>query len=159
MKTVILFALLFTVAFCTILPEGEYKISCKINNKVLDIEKSVKTDGANLIIYSWKSGTNQKFYLQHFEGEWYTLVAKHSGKALTAIGNVYQTYTNTEGDQQLFKISKASDGYYLIKNKATGNVLNCNSDVMSKISNRLAVQQRRDCSDDAQKIFFTRLDL
>ena len=162
MKILVLIAMLFAIGFSTILPEGEYQISCKFNNKVLDIEKSGKNDGANLIIYSWKSGSNQKFYLKHFEGEWVTLVAKHSNKALAVTGKTagtgYQQATNTESPQQLFRISRTSDGYYLIKNFATGYVLNCNSDAKSAINNRLAVQQGRDCSD-AQKFVFTRLDI
>lgn len=163
MKTILVIVMLFAAALSTSLPEGEYKISCKVaQNNVLDIEKAVNDNGANLIVYGWHTGNNQRFYLNYVEGEWATLVAKHSNKALTVTGNtegaVYQQYDNIESPQQLFKIQLTSDKYYLIKNKATGLVLNCNADAKSEINNRLAVQEGRDCSD-AQKLTFTRLDV
>lgn len=164
MKTIVLVAMLFAVAFSArVLDEGEYRISCKVDtNKVLDIEKAVNDNGANLIVYPWHSGNNQRFILNYFEGDTATLVAKHSNKALTVEANTlgagYQQYDNTESPQQLFFITKTSDNYYMIKSFATGYYLNCNSDAKSDINNRLAVQDRRDCSD-AQKLVFERLDV
>ena len=163
MKTIVLIAMLFAAAFsASILPEGEYRISCKVNpNNVLDIEKAVNNNGANLIVYPWHSGNNQRFILSYIDGEWATLVAKHSNKALTVAGSAagagYQQNTNYAGNQQLFRIIKTSDGFYMIKNYETGYVLNCNSDAKSDINNRLAVQEGRDCSD-GQKLVFQKLN-
>ncbi len=159
--TFITLALLFTAAFTTSIAPGLYKITCASNGNVMDIEYGGTSDGSNLIIYPWHTGTNQQFTVNYVDGSWATLVAKNSGRALTVKSNSsgasFTQQTVTGNSNQQFSFWVAKDGSYLIKNRASGLVLNCNSDSKSSGSNRLAIQESRSCNAN-EKFTFTKLN-
>ena len=158
--TLFAFALLFTVTLSASIVPGTYKISCVANSHVFDIEYGANSDSSNLIVYPWHGGNNQRFTVNYVDGSWATLVALNSNKALTVKSNTdgasFTQQTVTENANQQFKFLIAKDGSYLIKNRASGLVLNCNSSVKSAGSNRLAIQEKRSCNAN-EKFAFTKL--
>jgi len=160
--TFIALALFFTAAFSATVTPGLYKITCGANGNVMDIEYGHTTDGSNLIIYPWHSGTNQEFTVTYVDGSWATLVALHSGKALTVNSNAsgagltQQTVTGNANQQFSFWANKDGSSY-IIKNRASGDVLNCNSGAKSAGGNYLAIQESRTCNA-GEKFTFTKLN-
>ena len=160
--TLFVFAMLFACINSAYIIEGLYRITCVANGNVLDIEDEHVTDGTNLIVFGWHDGTNQQFYIEYVDGDWATLVAKNSGKALTisglSTGPKYTQQTNIESKEQQFRFSSTHDQHFLITNRKSGLVMECNGDISTdERGNKYALQGVRDCGN-GQKFDFIKLD-
>ncbi|MEG1108350.1 MAG: RICIN domain-containing protein [Oscillospiraceae bacterium] len=94
---------------------GTYIIHSKANtNQVFDITNGSNADGASLILYKKSGEANQSFIIEKV-GNYYTIVAKHSGKAISAPvkagkGSELVQSRYTGADNQLFDIKTDSKG-------------------------------------------------
>lgn len=107
--------------------EKIYNISSGISfNKVIDIHRASKEDGANVEIFDRNNQANQKFKLQYDGQGYYKIVATNSGKVLTVYKSLITVGTNVEQaedldlDSQKWVIRSAGDGYYYIISKCNG---------------------------------------
>lgn len=113
--------------------EGLYSLSPKCAPGMsLDTSGVSHANGANLQIWKDKSlysnGKNQRFYIIHMGGAYYTLIAEHSGKALDVKNgskksgaNVWQ-YEYNLTNAQLWKMVSAGNGYHYLIPKLNGNL-------------------------------------
>jgi len=137
----------------TVIPDGLYHFTCKANKNVLDIERASHIIQANLIIFPLHGGTNQQFILTNIGQNYVTLIAKHSGQAITVrehcIGEttVEQDYLTPGNPYQEFKFIVTKDKHYLIQNKATGLYLNGDSHILSHVHNELGIMSAKACKD------------
>ena len=152
--TLILIAMFFAIAQSQYLMEGTYIFTCKGNGKNLDIEGGVPNNGANVILFqdNGQQG-NQRFVVDYVAGQYVTLVAEGSGKAITVGGNkVGDTYTQQEikmsgaTDAQLFKPYFNKDGTLSLINK-NGLAITCPDTLTTPSNNKFAVQGDRKCTD------------
>ena len=118
--------------------EGTYQIIARHSNKALDVSGKSAADGANVQQWSYVGGSNQQWQIASAGNGYYTLKAKHSGKALavdlnpntnggkenpTDKGtNIFHLGTNDD-DNRLWKIESVGEGYYKLVNKYSGKVL------------------------------------
>jgi len=152
--TLILIAMLFAVAHSQFLMEATYVFTCKGDGKNLDFEGGTANNGANLILYqdNGQKG-NQRFVVNYISGQYVTLVAEASNKAITVGGNKPgDTYTQQEikmtgpTDAQLFKPYFNKDGTLSLINK-NGLPITCPDTLTTPSSNKFAVQGDRKCTD------------
>jgi len=100
---------------------GTYRITPRnATGKCLDVNggPGAVGDGANVQIWNYAGGANQKWSLTHIADGIYEIKALHSGKCLDVNGggswngvNVQQ-WTDTDGIPQRWKIQPADGGYY-----------------------------------------------
>ena len=117
--------------------EGYYIIKSALNqNKVLDIDKVSKDNGANIQLWDKNKGTNQIFeVILDSNTNTYKIKSALSGKILDIHGGSKKNCANVElyddnnSNWQKWIISKTADNYYSIKSfhsglylDATGNV-------------------------------------
>lgn len=113
----------------TSFPKGEYKLTVKSSNKVLDVENGWTDDGTNVQQWEWSGSSNawelrgdfnlnQRWRIELLDGGYYRLIATHSGKVLDVSGpsmeqeaNVHQ-WTWLEGTNQQWSISEVETGYF-----------------------------------------------
>jgi len=142
------FALSFQTEYT--LQDNLYYFKCKANKHVLDIENEKITNGINLIVYKYHSGTNQHFHLTNVGQDYVTLVADNSNLALTAVDGpgvkIIQQFPLTGSNTQLFKFIKTKDGYYMIQNQETGLFIDCNSSYQTPHPNRFAILTEKQCT-------------
>jgi len=159
--TSLVVAMLVTVTLSTIIPPGLYKITCVATGDSFDMLFEETSDGTDLILFFYHDGAHEQFTVSYVDGPWATLVAHHSGKALTANSNAsgdsFTQQTITGDTNQQFKFLLAKDGNYLIKNRASGLVLNCNSDAQSDYGFRLVIQESKSCTLN-EKFTLTKLN-
>ena len=101
--------------------DGYYTIATSLKpNKVLDIEGRSINNGANLQLWEYANGKNQKYKITYIGNGYYTMRNVTSKKYLdiayagTTNGtNVWQ-YEENESDAQKWIIKKTEDGYYNI---------------------------------------------
>ena len=137
------------------LANDSYKIAIKSdNNKYFDIAGGSGEERANLQIWE-KSNVNQQiFKIEYIDDTYCKIIAKHSGKVLTAeSGSVVQrSYIN--GISQQWSIEVTEDGYYKVKSRETGKYL----DVMNGSTvNGTKVQTYTGNNTSAQKFKFERI--
>ena len=107
--------------------DGKYIIKSAINESfVFDIYENLKTDGANLELWTSNKGENQIFNIEYIGNGEYTIFAVHSNKCLDVEGNskkvgsnVLQWLPNNQ-DNQKWIIKSLGNGYYKITSKANG---------------------------------------
>lgn len=99
--------------------EGVYSIaSAKNTNYVLDITAASNMDSANVEIWSYHGGNNQKYDITSAGDGFYKIKAMNSGKYIsvetssTEAGANINQQTYTGESNQLWKIIKTEDGYY-----------------------------------------------
>ncbi|MBC6612234.1 RICIN domain-containing protein [Hymenobacter sp. BT507] len=84
--------------------QGYYRVAVQGGTKVLEVLGSSSSNGAALNLWPYYSGNNQLWQIKEVGDGYYTLVAKHSRKALTAKspaeGGVQQWRANGHEDQQ-----------------------------------------------------------
>jgi hypothetical protein len=124
--------------------EGEYyNLIVKQSGKCLDVIRSNKSDGANVIQFNCEyRGDNQKWMLMRVEGEYYKIVVKHSGKCLDVEAggisdgaNVIQ-FDCRGGDNQKWKlVSVENNEYYNIIAKHSGKCLSFTDSEMGDVAN------------------------
>jgi len=96
--------------------QGYYRVLVQGGTKVLEVLGSSSSNGAVLDLWPYYSGNNQLWQIKEVEGGYYSLVAKHSRKALTdreqAEGGLQQwRYTGHEDQQwKLEPVAAASAG-------------------------------------------------
>jgi len=152
-------AILFTLAIIICIVNAQpfidgslYQITCMASFNFLTIENEQTTNGANLIAYPLYTHPSQFFTLNFVDGKWATLVARHSGKALTTSANTVGAKITQEDltglANQQFRFLETKNGNTLIQNRASGLYLNCNSARRSEIDENhiLVIQEARDCS-------------
>lgn len=112
--------------YAQIIPGATYSIKIKSNGKFLDVAASSKSNGASVIPYSQTGNENQQFTFKDAGNGYYTIFAKHSGKALDVSnpkeGSVIHQYEFHGRDNQLFKLIPKENGYYAIQSKQTNKV-------------------------------------
>lgn len=106
--------------------DGEYHILSGVNSEYgMEIYVASQDDYANCDIYESSENDNQIFTLTYLGNGYYSIIAKHSGKALEAQGGGTKKYTKVtqfswnSSDAQKWIIRQCSDGYEII-NKASG---------------------------------------
>lgn len=104
--------------------DGAYTIASSVDTKyVLDIPKSSKDDGTKLNLWTNGKSSNQQFEVKHIGNGYYTIKAKHSGKAIEVAGGStllktkVQQNTSNSSDAQQWIIKDAGNGYYNIISK------------------------------------------
>lgn len=96
--------------------QGYYRVLVQGGTKVLEVLGSSSSNGASLDLWPYYSGNNQLWQIKEMEGGYYSLVAKHSRKALTARapaeGGLQQwRYTGREDQQwKLEPVAAAAAG-------------------------------------------------
>lgn len=110
--------------------DNYYSITSIFSNKCLDVSKSNKNNGGNIIEYECKSTTNQMWRLHQVLPNYYELIAKHSGKCLDVKGSSHNNgveliqYTCNQTTNQLWKIIQAQSSYdYNIRPYHSGKCL------------------------------------
>ena len=145
-----------------ILEDGTYVIKSGINNNyVLDVANGSKVSGANVALYEYAGGTNQRFNVRYLDDGYYEITAVHSGMALdvanagkTAGTNVWQCYKN-EQDAQKWLLKYVGNGYYNIISKCNGLYLDAANGVAANGTN-IAVCYGN--NSNAQKFTFMKYD-
>ena len=104
--------------------DGIYIIESAVNsNYVIDVDGKKTDDGANIHLWQKNSSNNQCFIIKKVTGDYYKIIAKHSGKAVDVCGgskepniNIWQWSWNGT-NAQLWKFISVGNGYYYIQNK------------------------------------------
>lgn len=106
-----------------------YKITSKNSNKVMEVENSSTTNGANISQNQWMNTDNQKWTVTDVGSGYYSIRAVHSGQAVDVVAssttdgaNITQWpyYGNTN---QQWQIQDAGSGYYKIVNRNSAKVI------------------------------------
>ena len=145
-----------------ILEDGTYVIKSGINNNdVLDVANGSKVSGANVALYEYAGGTNQRFNVRYLDDGYYEITAVHSGMALDVANagkaagtNVWQCYKN-EQDAQKWLLKYVGNGYYNIISKCNGLYLDAANGVAANGTN-IAVCYGN--NSNAQKFTFMKYD-
>ena len=109
----------------TAVKNGTYTISTALNSReVLTIDAGKEENGTNLQIWSNENVNHQKYEIINTYGEYYRIVAGHSGKVLDvaekskAAGANVQQWDYVAGSiNQLWRFIPAGNGYYYIQSK------------------------------------------
>ena len=125
------------------LKDGTYVIKSAINNNyVVDVENSSKISGANVQIYSYNRGEQQRFNVKYLGEGYYEIEAVHSGKVLdvanagkTAGTNVWQCNRNNQDAQKWIIQESEVKGYYYIISKCNGLYLDVANGVVTNGTN------------------------
>lgn len=103
------------------LANGTYKITSRASGRSLDVYNSENANGANVIIWDYWGGTNQRWLVTDIGGGLYTIRSAMSGNRSldvweggTANGTNVALYTYYANPQQKFFITDLGNGYYRI---------------------------------------------
>ena len=105
------------------LENGTYSITNPSTNKVLSVDGSFTTDGANVYVTGNQNLSSQRFELTYVSNGYYKILAEHSEKSLdipagnSASGVNLQQYSWNGSNAQLWKFVKLSDGSYNLRSK------------------------------------------
>lgn len=109
-------------------PNTKYQIINVSSNRVLDVEQQSKANGANVHIWSYWGGENQKWTIEAV-GNYYRVMNANSGKALEVYqastdnhGNVVQ-YDYHGGNNQQWSLVYVGNDSYRIVNRHSGRAL------------------------------------
>ncbi len=147
--------------------EDSYFIVSKYGT-VVDCTNGTYNKGNNVWMYTWNDSAAQKWRLQKTiissdlerqisEGYYHIELSMNSNLRMTvaegssAIGANVQVGSKTFTDEQVFKIEKQSDGWYMLKNRMSGRYLDI-SNGSSEVGANL--QQYAKNGTDAQKFKF-----
>jgi len=86
--------------------EGFFKILVHHTDKVLDVKNISKKDDAIIFQYTYWNGPNQQWRLVEFQKGYYFIIARHSGKCLTASedGSVVQRTKSDDAKRMDFQL-------------------------------------------------------
>ena len=106
------------------LSNGTYKIMSSINtNYGLEVENASTANQANVQLWSYVGGIQQKFKLEYDGNGYYIIRNAYSNKVLDVEGGALSSETNVSQcdyngtDSQRWIIEKSSDGFYFIVSK------------------------------------------
>ena len=146
--------------------DGYYNIISKCNGLYIDIPGGIVTDGSSVQMYEGNGSTAQKFKLEKIEelvsektiedGTYYIKSAVNTNEVFDVTGNSYSNGANIQlweksaqsTDNQKFEVKYLSDGYYEIKAKHSGKVLDVAG---AGTTNGTRIQQYDSNESDAQK--------
>lgn len=105
--------------------KGVFRIACSADNAFgLDVAERSTDNGANVHLWTYGDGNNQKFQITRRDDGYYTIEAAHSGKALdltdgkAANGTNVQTWEwNNNNINGLWKLVHNEDGTYTFLSK------------------------------------------
>src|SRR5574344_2739334 len=144
-----------TVASNGITSGATYKIIAKCSGKSLDDDGWSKTNGANVIQWTYGNNqANQQWKITSTGDGYYSIINVYSGLGLdvaewsTAAGGNIQQWAYAAQDNQKWAIEKLGDGYYKVTNKNSGKVMDVAS---ASADNGANVQQWDWNGTDAQK--------
>ena len=106
----------------------QFEITNKLSGKALDVIGASTQNGAKIQQYDFLDGANQQWRFS-VDSQYYQIVNVNSGKVLdntgfsTTLGTLIQQYDNLGGDNQKWQLVPEAGGYYAIKNKFSGLVL------------------------------------
>lgn len=118
-----------------------YKITNKNSNKVMDVEASSMTSGANISQYQWMNTDNQKWTVADVGGGYYSIRAMHSGQAVdvvassTAEGANITQWPYYGGSNQQWQILDAGNGYYKMINANSGKAVEVEGSSLNNSAN------------------------
>jgi len=115
---------------------GWYRITCKLSEKVVEVQSWSKDDGGNVAQYGYHGGDNQLWRFDPVGNGRYAIINRHSGLCLEVAGwssagdvvagdegaNVRQ-WEYVDGDNQQWSIEAMGDGYVKIVNWYSGMCL------------------------------------
>ena len=101
------------------LPDGDYNIrSAKNFNYGVDVEGVSTANAANVHLWEVGNGANQKWTVKYLGNGYYSIIAKHSGKALNVHGAEYKGYANVQ--QHDYSANDAAS-MWMLKDAGNGN--------------------------------------
>lgn len=97
--------------------DSQYYIRNKATGKYLDVQNAKDSNGANVIVYNFKGGSNQKWKLVRISSSTYKLqtLCSSKGRVLDISGTNIDVWEYTTPKYQNFTIIRNSDGTYYIK--------------------------------------------
>ena len=132
---------------------GEYCIGIYGTSKVLDVQGASLADKGNVWIYDYNDTSAQRFAITKVDGNWYQIVNRNSGKALSVANgkkengtNIWQ-YKNNKAKSQQWRFRNVG-GYEVIESRLGGYVLNVDGSISKASSN---VVLRKYSGSNAQK--------
>ncbi len=104
-----------------IVPVTYYSVLSKTSDFALAISMASHADGAVAIEWTSRISHEQQFRLKQVDGEWFQLIARHSGKALvvkdTDQNPVVQGGADTKNHRTHWKVIPDSDGFVRFQNR------------------------------------------
>ena len=138
--------------------DGIYKIKSAINpNYILDIWMVSQENGGNVHLWLDEDVDQQKFIVTYIGDGYYTMVARHSNKAISIdseSNNVYQ-YEQNDTDGEKWLIKDAGDGKFNVISKANDLYLESNGD---HIINKTNIQVGEGNNSETQKFIFEQVE-
>ena len=144
------------------LENGTYVIKSAINNDyVLDVDNGSQISGANVQLYEYAGGANQRFNVSYIGDGFYTITAVHSGNVLDVANagqiagtNVWQCTPNGADAQKWF-LQYVGNGYYNIISKCNGLYLDATNGIAANGTN---IDVAYGNGSNAQKFTFMKHD-
>ena len=110
--------------------EGTYTIArADAQKQLVDISGASQDNGANALVYHSTGGTNQRWYLTHDKGNFYTIASINSGKVLDVSGASFVPgstviqYAGSGQANQKWLVRDNGDGTFSFVSKASGLAL------------------------------------
>ena len=106
--------------------EGDYYIESSLDDKYLDISGGTQAEAFPVQVWAPTDGSNQLFHIKPEGSGTYSIVAKHSGKALDVRygsarnGNEIIQYTQNGGVNQRWRFYRAPDGFVYVTSALNG---------------------------------------
>ncbi|RFM27027.1 RICIN domain-containing protein [Deminuibacter soli] len=140
-----------------IISGGTYRITGVQSGKVMEVEASSTTNGANISQNQWNNTSNQKWVVTYVGGGYYSLTAVHSGQAVDVVAssvadgaNITQWPYYGNANQQ-WQLTNVGGSNYKIINRNSGKAV----DVAGfSLSNGGNIQQFTYNATDNQKWTF-----
>ena len=141
--------------------DGVYRISSSINrNYVIEVQRKSKTNSANVDLYRWNGGANQRWKIEYLGKGVYKITNVNSLKSLDVKGaklgysvNIDQYDWKNTGNQR-WNLNKNASGSYEIERAGTSWVVDAKG---AKAQNGTNVHQYKRKYNNAQKWFLTQL--
>lgn len=109
--------------------EGRYALISRFSGKALDVAGVSKTDGANIIQWTYGGGLNQQFDIVGLGDGSFSIRPAHSGKSLDVYGASLDNGAEIRqwnywgGDNQRWKIVSVGGGYFKVLSVLSGKAL------------------------------------
>ncbi|MCU4677395.1 RICIN domain-containing protein [Catenovulum sp. 2E275] len=117
---------------CEVSIDGSYRIVNRNSAKDLDVDGGATNDGANVLQWTWNSGSNQQWELIATGDGYYKVKNVNSGKLLDVNGgstsdgaNILQ-WPDNGGYNQHWQLEDMGNGYHQLINRASGKALDVN---------------------------------
>lgn len=109
--------------------DGRYVITNVLSGKAMDVEARSKSDGANIIQWTYGGGLNQQWDVRNLNNGYYSIRAAHSGKSVdvyewnSANGADARQWSWLNGTNQQWAIDSLGNGQYSITSRYAGTAL------------------------------------